>query len=183
MIKRISKLAIIACCMSLLFSCGNSSKDGKANAADSSTNTEVNPSESAPKEENAPSTTTFTIAPDTAILGKSSEALVKVTAATAVDLQDAEGKSTGAELTIKLLVTNKSKLDAKKFFSVSSSDARLELDNGTSITGKENSGSTSPEPEASSEAVWSFQIPANASPKKLNFFLDGTRVSVGFTKK
>lgn len=108
--------------------------------------------------------------PDSAILGKSKEALVKVASASSMELKDAEGKATGSELTLNLQVTNKSSLEAKEFFSVSSSDARLELDNGTSITSGENSGSTNPEPEASSQAVWSFQLLPNASPEKLNLF-------------
>jgi len=180
MIKNISKLAIISAGVFAFSSCSNSSKDKPADTTITKTETTV----SVPaKEENAPDGTEFTVSPDSAILGKSKEALVKVTSASSIDLKDAEGKATGAELTINLQVTNKSTLEAKKFFAVSSSDARLELDNGTSITGTERSGSTNPEPEASSQAVWSFQLPPNSSPKKLNFFLDGTRVSVGLSKK
>jgi len=180
MIKNISKLAILAAGVFALSSCSNSSKDKPADTTITKTETTVTVPA---KTENGPSGTDFNVLPDSAVLGKSKEALVKVTSASSMDLKDADGKATGSELTINLQITNKSTLEAKKFFAVSSSDARLELDKGTSITGRENSGSTSPEPEASSQAVWSFQLPPNTSPKKLNFFLDGTRVSVGLTKK
>ncbi|MCX2495567.1 hypothetical protein OQX63_18895 [Pedobacter sp. PF22-3] len=176
----ISKLAIICAGAFALSSCSSSSKDKPADTTITKTETTVTVPA---KEENAPDGTEYTVAPDSAILGKSKEALVKVTSASSIDLKDADGKPTGAELTVNLQVTNKSTLEAKKYFAISSSDARLELDNGTSITGTERSGSTNPEAEASSQAVWSFQLPPNASPKKLNFFLDGTRVSVGLTKK
>lgn len=180
MIKNISKLAYISVCAILLSACGGSSKDKPADAT--ATQNQETASEPA-KAENAPANTNFTASPDSAILGKSKEALVKVKDVNSVELQDAEGKSTGAELTVKLLITNKSTLDAQKYFSVSASEARLELDNGTSVPGNKDSGSTEPEAEASTEAVLKFQVPAGANPKKLNFFLDGTRVSVGLDKK
>lgn len=56
--------------------------------------------------------------------------------------------------------------------------ARLELDNKTLIPAGNSNGDSSPEPEASSTAVWKFTLPPNTKPVKLNFFLDGTRVSV-----
>ncbi|WP_316832551.1 hypothetical protein [Pedobacter aquatilis] len=180
MIKNISKLTIMAVSVIAFSSCSNSSKDKPADTTITKTETTVTVPA---KTENGPQMVEYNAVPDSAILGKTKEALIKVTSASSVDLTDADGKATGSELTLNLQFTNKSTLEAKKYFSVSSSDARLELDNGTSIAGKENSGSNSPEPEASSQAVWSFQLPAGATPKKLNFFLDGTRVSVGLSKK
>ncbi|KQS41456.1 hypothetical protein ASG14_03030 [Pedobacter sp. Leaf194] len=180
MIKNISTLALICTAVIAISSCSSSTKDKPADTTITKTETTVTVPA---KSENAPETVDYSVMPDSAILGKAREALVKVTSASSMELKDAEGKATGSELTLNLQVTNKSTLEAKKFFSVSSSDARLELDNGTSITGRESSGNTNPEPEASSQAVWSFQLPPNASPKKLNFFLDGTRVSVGLSKK
>jgi len=180
MIKNISKLAIISAGVFALSSCSNSSKDKPADTTITKTETTVTVPA---KEENAPESADYMVSPDSAILGKSKEALVKVTDASAVALQDAEGKSTGSELTIKLQITNKSTLDAKKYFSISASDSRLELDNGTSVPGHKESGSAEPDAEASTEAIWKFQLPAATLPKKLNFFLDGTRVSVGLSKK
>jgi len=180
MIKNISKLAIISAGVIAFSSCSNSSKDKPADTTITKTETTVTVPA---KEENAPESADYTVSPDSAILGKSKEALVKVTGASAVALQDAEGKSTGSELTVKLQIKNKSTLDAKKYFSISASDSRLELDNGTSVPGHKESGSAEPDAEASTEAIWKFQLPAATLPKKLNFFLDGTRVSVGLSKK
>jgi hypothetical protein len=104
--------------------------------------------------------------------------LVKVTGINLVELSDAEGKSTGAELTLNLSLTNKSTLERKIFFSVPYSDARLELDNKTLIPADNSNDDSSPQPESSSTAVWKFTLPPNTKPVKLNFFLDGTRVSV-----
>jgi len=182
MIKNISKFALISLGAFALSSCGGTSKDKAADADTTITKSETI-IKHGDKAENGPETIAYTASPDTAVLGKAKEALVKVVEASAVNLQDADGKSTGAELTVKLLVTNKSTLDAKKYFSIPASDARLQLDNGTSIPGSKESGSTEPDAEASSEAVWKFQVPANANPSKLNFFLDGTRVSVGIMKE
>lgn len=180
MIKNISKFALVSIGVLALSSCSSSKKDEPADTTITKTETTVTiPT----KTENAPEIVEYIVSPDTAILGKNREALVKVTEAKSVVLQDADGKGTGSELTVKLLVTNKSTLDAKKYFSVSASDARLELDNKTSVPGKKDSGSAEPEAEASTEAVWIFQLPAGTNPSKLNFFLDGTRVSVGLGKK
>src|SRR4051812_16114097 len=91
-----------------LTSCGNSKKG--AGSTDSTiittqeapaTTTTTTTSTESPKKENAPKSTTYVASPDTAILGKSREAFVKVLSATAVSLQDADGKSTGSELTVK----------------------------------------------------------------------------------
>lgn len=180
MIKITLKLAMIFALATMFVACKNSEKN--QSTEDTTTNTE-NVVEPTTPTENAPETVTYTVAPDSAILGKAKEALVKIKEATSVLLQDADGKPTGAELTIKLLISNKSTLDSKKFFSLSSSDARLELDNGNSITVENTNGSSSPEPEASTEAEWIFKLPSGTAPKKLNFFLDGTRVSVSFAKK
>lgn len=162
----------------VLVSC---SSDKKAeNQTDSSTTTVTaeSPAPATEKSENAPAAYKVIATPDSAILGKEREALVKVTGINVVELSDAEGKSTGAELTLDLTLTNKSTLEKQKFFSVPSSDARLELDNKTLIPADNSNGDSSPQPESSSTAVWRFTLPPNTKPVKLNFFLDGTRVSV-----
>jgi len=169
-----------------LTSCGNSKKGaGSGDTTVTVTETPAATSTTAdePKKENAPERVAYTAMPDTAILGKSGEAFVKVMDANAVSLQDADGKSTGSELTIKLSITNKSKLDNKKYFSLSSSDARLELDNGNAITASRTEGDYSPDAESTSQATWTFTLPADTKATKLNFFLDGTRVSVNLKQK
>lgn len=163
-----------------LFSSCKSNKDGKQ--ADSSSVSATDNSDSK-KTANEPASYKLTATPDTAILGKEREALVRVNDMEVVELMDADGKSTGSELTVKLSVTNKSTLDNKKFFTVSSSDARLELNNNTSIPTTSTDGSTSPDAESTSESTWKFTLPAGAKPSKLNFFLDGTRVGVNLASQ
>lgn len=182
MIKITLKIALFFALATTFVACKNSTKDQTEENTTSATNTE-NATTPATPTENAPETISYTVTPDSAILGKTKEALVKIKEATSVLLQDADGKSTGAELTLKLLISNKSSLDLKKYFSLASSDARLELDNGNSITVEKSNGSSSPEPEASTEAEWIFNLPSGSAPKKLSFFLDGTRVSVNLAKK
>lgn len=182
MIKTTLKIALFFALTTTFVACKNSTKEQTEENPTSATNTETAATSNAPAE-NAPETISYTVTPDSAILGKTKEALVKIKEATSVLLQDAEGKSIGAELNVKLLISNKSSLDLKKYFSLASSDARLELDNGNSITVEKSNGSSSPEPEASTEAEWIFNLPSGTTPKKLNFFLDGTRVSVSFIKK
>ena len=115
--------------------------------------------------------------PDSLILGKDKEAFVKYLGGEAIEMQDPDGKSKGMNVKLKLRVTNKSTLDAKKFFNISYSDARLELDNGTSTTAK-NGDSLNPDPESAKDGEWEFEIPAGTKPTKLNLFYDGTRVGV-----
>ncbi|WP_443944841.1 hypothetical protein ACJVDH_18270 [Pedobacter sp. AW1-32] len=173
-------LSIAAAGLIFLASCKSDKKDTPADTTITKTETTV----TVPvKEENAPETIQYTITPDSAILGKSKEAFVKVTEASSLSLQDADGKSTGSEVKLKLTISNKSPLENKKYFSLSSSDARLEMDNGNAVSASNSEGENSPQPESTSESIWTFQLPAGAKPKKLNFFLDGTRVSVSLTQK
>ncbi len=81
---------------------------------------------------------------------------------------------------VTMRCTNKSTLDNKKYFTVSPSDSRMELDNGTSITYRGGDGFNH-DAEASEESTWEFEVPAGAKPTKLNLFLDGTRVSVALS--
>lgn len=147
------------------------------------------PADTKPAEATAPATPAnsaktyqFSFAPDTLYLGKEKEAFVKLLSGEATELQDAEGKSTGMGIKFNLRVTNKSTLDDKKFFNISYSDARLELDNGVNTTAT-TGGSLNPAAEASLDATWEFEIPAGTKPVKLNLFYDGTRVPVVLTLK
>lgn len=182
MINKISNFALISVSVLALSSCGNSAK--KDNNTDTTTvKTETTESAAPAKAENVPAGFDYTVTPDSAILGKTREAFVKVLSASSISLQDADGKSKGSEITFKIAVTNKSSLEDKKNFFLSSSDARLEMDNGQSVSSSNNTGDSAPVPEATTEAGWVFQLPPNAKPKKLNFFLDGTRVSVNLVQK
>ncbi|MEO5912237.1 MAG: hypothetical protein ABIP95_15220 [Pelobium sp.] len=170
--------AALFCSLALLSlsSCNNDKKDkdGENNVeatAESGENTEA-------KTENAPESYKMTASPDTAFLGKEREALIKISDIQVVKLMDADGKSTGSELTVKFTVTNKSTIEKQKYFTVGSSDARLELDNGNSVPTSNDTGNTGPSAESTSEATWTFEMPADTKAKKLNFFLNGTRVGV-----
>ncbi|MET6997291.1 hypothetical protein [Chitinophaga defluvii] len=164
--------------MSGMASCGN-----KAKTADTQETTATTTPESAAPTPvgNQPLSYVVKISPDSAILGKKGEAFIKFEDGNAIALQDADGKSTGTEVTIKMSITNRSKLDNKTYFTVEFSNARLELDNGTAITYKTSDGTTNPEAESTSQASVIFDVPAGAKPAKLSLFLDGTRVSTGIS--
>ncbi len=178
--KSISPLTFGLICLSILeVSCKGKNEDKKDGTTNPSTST-TNTAESHPKPTNpanGPKTYQLSLSPDSLYLGKNKEAFIKMLGAEAVELQDAEGKSTGLNAKFKLRVANKSTLDQKVYFSLVASEARLALDNCTSISYKDGE-SASPEPECSKETAWEFELPAGTKPTKLNLFYDGTRVSV-----
>lgn len=179
--KQFLRLSIVALGMLSFAACKN--KDKKTGeTTDSVTvsqNTEPAPTSATPAPVgNEPLSYVITAIPDSALLGKKSEALVKILESKAVALQDADGKADGMEVTIKLTVTNKSTVGKELFFSINYTDARLQLDNNTAVAATNGNGSTNPSPETTSEAEWTFKVPANAKPKKLSLFLDQTRVAV-----
>jgi hypothetical protein len=186
--KKILSFAVAAFLTIGMIACKGKKKEADANTATEQTPTsganDVKPAEeikpSGPA--NAPKTYQLSLMPDSVILGKEKEAFIKLMGGEAIELQDADGKSTGMNIKFKLRVTNKSTLENKKFFSVNAGDARLELDNGTNTTYK-NGGSFNPDPESSKDDVWEFEIPAGTKPTKLNLFYDGTRVSVAVSLK
>ncbi len=181
--KKILSFALSAFLVTGIIACKEKKKEADANAGTEQTptpgNNDVKPTEetqpSAPA--NAPKTYQLGLMPDSVILGKDKEAFIKLLGGEAVELQDADGKSTGMNIKFKLRETNKSTLENKKFFNINSSDARLELDNGTNATAKRGD-SLGAEPESSVDKEWEFEIPAGTKPTKLNLFYDGTRVSV-----
>ncbi|WP_124585963.1 hypothetical protein [Pedobacter sp. KBW06] len=178
--KQFLRLSIVALGMLSFASCKN--KDKKTGeTADSAAVTQTTEPAAATTPApvgNEPLSYVITAVPDSALLGKKSEALVKILESKAVALQDADGKADGMEVTIKLTVTNKSTVGKETFFSINYTDARLQLDNNTSVAATNGNGSTNPSPETTSEAEWTFKVPANAKPKKLSLFLDQTRVAV-----
>jgi hypothetical protein len=127
---------------------------------------------------------TVQVTPDTAVLGKSREALVKITGATAVALQDPDGKDNGLEVVIHLQLTNKTHIGVGSPISVGYPDSRLQLDNGNNITCNTGTDFLRAEPEATSkEESWTYEVPAGVKPKALNLFMDGTRVTVEMSLK
>ncbi len=181
--KTIVSFTAVVFLVTSIVACKGKRKEGES----TTTTTEQTAADTKPAEEksstaNSAKTYKVSFAPDSVILGKEKEAFVKLLSGEAIELQDADGKSTGMNVKFVLRATNRSTLDNKKFFNVSDGDARLELDNGTNITIK-HGASLNPDPEASLEGTWEFEIPAGTKPAKLNLFYDGTRVGVALGLK
>ena len=176
--KRVITLALIATV--LVFSACKGGKKEETSEATGSTQQTAAGEEQKPAAANQPKEYKVTITPDSAILGKKKEALVKVTGATAMALTDADGKDNGIEVSFKLTLTNRNKIGEGYGIHVDYPNSRLKLDNGTTITHDSGSDYLRAEPEATSkEETWTYKVPAGAKPTELNLFMDETRVSVG----
>jgi hypothetical protein len=175
--KRVITLGIMATVL-VFAACKDKKKDATSETTGSTTTPATEEQKSAPA--NQPKEYKVTITPDSAILGKSKEALVKITGATAMALTDADGKDNGVELVVKLTLTNKGQIGKGSNIHVDYPNSRLQLDNGTNITCDNGTDFLRAEPEATSkEESWTYKIPAGAKPTQLNLFMDDTRVSVG----
>lgn len=176
--KRVITLGIIA--TALVFSACKNGKKEESGETNATAQTPAGSEEQKPAPANQPKEYKVTVTPDSAILGKSKEALIKVTGATAMALTDADGKDNGIELVVKLTVTNKGQIGKGSNIHVDYPNSRLQLDNGTNITCETGTDYLRAEPEATSkEESWTYKIPAGAKPTNLNLFMDETRVSVG----
>lgn len=178
--KKVTLLGLMAT-MLVFSACKGDSKKEEAGNTTASAETPAGGEAQKPAGVNQPKEYKVTITPDSALLGKKKEALVKIAGATAMVLQDREGKDNGIELTFRLTVTNKSLIGKGSTVYISYSDSRLQLDNGTNISHTNSStGSLRAKPEATSEEEsWTYKIPAGAKPTALNLFYKETRVSVG----
>lgn len=137
-----------------------------------------------PSNTNTPLTYTVKFAPDTVLMGKDKKFLIQVLEGSGLIQQDPDGKVLGSELTIKLRGTNKhfvGDADAPSY-SIYQPDQRLELDNGTSISSKQQP-EIAPEKETSKEAEMIFDLPAGTKPVKLNLYeyYSKTRYSIALT--
>src|SRR6478735_3297474 len=104
--KRVITLGLIATV--LVFSaCKGGKKEESGDNASATESSSSTPAEEHKQAANQPKEYNVTFTPDSAVLGKKKEALVKITGATAIALTDPDGKDLGIELTIKLTVTNK----------------------------------------------------------------------------
>jgi len=169
-----------AIALALLVAC-NSKENKTENTAETAATQGDAPKD---KPANQPASYTVSISPDSALLGKSMEALVKVTGGTAIALSDPDGKDNGVELVLKLQVTNRNTIETGGSISVSYADSRLQLDNGNNIAAETGTDYLRAQPEASSGIEsWTYKIPAGAKPTALNLFLDGTRSSVSVSLK
>ncbi|RYY55520.1 MAG: hypothetical protein EOO09_10230 [Chitinophagaceae bacterium] len=177
-IRFILPLAIIAA-----VACNNNKKEPSADGSTPATTAET----PADTKSESPSTNTVKeykvkFASDTAILGKQKDLLVSIKGGTAIALTDPDGKDTGIELTIRMTVTNKAQIGQGSGQSISYSDSRLQLDNGTSITAETGTDYLRADPEATSkEETWTYKVPAGAKPKAISLFKDDTRVTIGVT--
>lgn len=180
--KNILLFALLSISITCIVACKEKKKDQDATVTQPTVNPEASKAAETNSIANQPKTYALSFLPDSLILGKDKQAFIKVLGGEAVELQDADGKSTGMHIKFKFRVTNKSTIEAAKSVYVSASESRLELDNGTNTTYKTGS-SLNAEPEASNEGEWEWEIPAGTKPTKLNMFFDGTRVSVGISMK
>jgi predicted aspartyl protease len=178
--KRVITLSLIATVLVFSACKGGKKEEGAENAASTESSSSGAPAEEKKQTANQPKEYKVTFTPDSAILGKKKEALVHITGATAMALTDPDGKDNGIELTVKLTVTNKSHIGDGSSVSISYTNSRLQLDNGTNITHDNGTDYLRAQPEATSnEESWTYKIPAGAKPTALNLFMDDTRVSVG----
>jgi hypothetical protein len=165
---------------SLMFSCKGKNKDASSDTSTTGEPAKKDETKAAPT--NEPKTYTVTFSPDTVLLGKNKEALVKIKNAKAVALQDPDGKDEGIELTFDLDVTNKVKVGGSSFF-FRTDNFRLTLDNNQNIT-QADGNSSGVDAESTKELTGiKYKIPAGARPKTLNLFHDETRASVGVELK
>jgi len=176
--KRVITLGIMATVLVFAACKGNKKEDATSETAGATQNASTSEQKSAPA--NQPKEYKVTITPDSAILGKKKEALVKISGATAMALTDPDGKDNGIEVVFTVNVTNKTHIGDGSGVSVYYSESRLQLDNNTNITAYTGSGNLSAQPESTSkEETWTYKVPAGAKPTQLNLFMDDTRVSVG----
>jgi hypothetical protein len=163
-----------------LFSCKGKAKEAGGDTATTPAAEQTTPAAETKPAANEPKTYKVTFAPDTTFLGKKKEMYIKLKNATAVALQDPDGKSEGIELTYDVEVTNKNGMGGNSVYFISS-ESRLTLDNGNNIT-QYSGSSVSVDPESTKDLPGVvYKIPAGAKPASLNLFFDGTRVTVGLT--
>jgi hypothetical protein len=180
--KKTLSVVLLATVLCVTACKNDSKKNEEGSAATTTPSTAGSEQKQATAPANQPKEYKITVTPDSAILGKKKEALVKITGATAIALTDPDGKDNGIEVNIKLTVTNTTHIGQGNNISVSYSESRMQLDNGNNITSETGTDFLRAQPESTSkEETWTYKIPAGAKPKALNLFMDDTRVSVGIT--
>ncbi len=127
---------------------------------------------------NTPKTYTVTASPEVSILGKKSEAEVKVINLKALELSDPDGKITGIEFTYQIEVTNKSSITDGSNIFINPNEFRLELDNGNKIS-HDNYNTLNIDKEATKASeTQTFRLPAGTKPVNLHLFYKETRAVV-----
>ena len=173
-------IAIATASTITLFSCKDKAKEAGTETTTTPAAEQTTPAADNKPAANEPKTYKVVFSPDTVYLGKNKEAFVKIKNAKAVALQDPDGKSEGIEFSFDLDVTNKNAVGGDALF-FRTDNFRLQLDNGNSIT--QYTGSSSGVDGESTKELKEivYKIPADAKPKTLNLFHDGTRVGVAIT--
>jgi len=124
-------------------------------------------------------TKTYTVAavPDSVVLGKNKEAVIKIKNLKAIQLNNPNGENTGIELSYDLEVTNNNKIGGSNVF-INPQQFRLVLDNGTKLT-HDNYNSVGADAESTKISTDNkFKLPPGTKPKALNLFFDETSASV-----
>src|ERR1700744_3903865 len=159
----VSALALFA----LVYSCKSKPKETTTDSV--ATQTTQPAAAPTPPPANEPKTYTVSFTPDSALLGKNKEAVVKIKNAKAVALVDPDGKDQGIEFTFDLEVTNKNAVGGAGVF-FRTDNFRLALDNGNNIT-EYKGGSENIDAESTKDIKdVTYKIPAGAKPKTLNLF-------------
>jgi len=173
---------VLLASLTIMYSC-----KGKKATTDESTQTTTVDSQSKtatteqPKPEAAKTneTKTYTIAatPDSVVLGKNKEAVLKIKNLKAIQLNNPNGENTGIELSYDLEVTNNNKIGGSNIF-INPQQFRLVLDNGTKLT-HDNYNSVGADAESTKTATDNkFKLPPGTKPKALNLFFDETSASI-----
>jgi len=172
----ISALALLA----FVYSCKSKPKE---TTTDSSTTQSTQPAATpATTPTNEPKTYAVSFSPDSVLMGKNKEVLVKIKTSKAVALVNPDGKDEGIEFTFDLEVTNKNSVGGAGVF-FRTDNFRLALDNGNNIT-EYKGGSENIDAESTKEIKEiTYKIPPGAKPKTLNLFHEQTRVSVSVELK
>ena len=176
----ISALAFFA----LVYSCKSKPKETTTDSGTAQTTQPATTPATAPTTApaNEPKTYAVSFSPDSALLGKNKEVLVKIKNAKAVALVNPDGKDEGIEFTFDLEITNKNSVGGARIF-FRTDNFRLTLDNGNNIT-EDKGDSDSIDGESTKEIKnITYKVPPGAKPKTLNLFHEQTRVSVSVELK
>ncbi|MDQ2752056.1 MAG: hypothetical protein M3R72_03440 [Bacteroidota bacterium] len=117
---------------------------------------------------------TITAMPDSAVVGKKNEIIIKVKNFKAVTLSNPDGKVTGMELTYDIQATNRNPVGSG-LVTINPSDFRLELDNGTKIS-HDSYNSFNVDGDATASSTDNiFKLDPGTKPVALDVFYDQTR--------
>ena len=175
---KLFRLIFLFSVVAAVSSCNNNKKEGaEAETTAGSAETETKASTSSNIKEYK-----VKFESDTANLGKDRELQVNLKSATAIALQDPDGKDIGTELKVTMTLTNKAQIGKGSSNHVDYTDSRLQLDNGTSISAETGTDYLRADPESTSkEETWTYKLPAGTKSKSISLFKDDTRVTVGIT--